>query len=169
MKAKILITALFLILVAPLISQDEGIQEGVVHKQFESDNPPVSIQVASGDKTGVILNGAFVTDGTDVEDPSEINWIKYSDADDLYFWVNFTALFTTKVRFHLLISGPEFYSYTSQNWIDAKYKTSSYWYKWGNKSEFLSKKGVYKLIIIAEQEKAYGGENCVATCTFRVY
>jgi hypothetical protein len=169
MKSGIFVTILVLILVAPLMAQDEGIQEGVIHKQFESDNPPVSIQVASGDKTGVILNAAFVTDGSDVEEPSDLNWIKYSDIDSLYFFVNFTALFTTKVRFHLLISGPEFYSYTSQNWIDARYKTSSYWYKWGNKSEFLSKKGVYKLIIIAEQEKPYGGENCIATCTFRVY
>lgn len=169
MKAKILIAVLVLILAAPLMAQDEGIQEGVIHKQFQSDNPQVSIQVASGDKTGVILNTAFVTDGMDVEDASELNWIKYSDVDSLYFFVNFTALYTTKVRFHLMISGPEFYSYTSQNWIDAKYKTSSYWYKWGHKSEFLSTKGVYKLIIIAEQEKPYGGESCVATCTFRVY
>ena len=52
MKFRFFVAILVLILVAPLIAQDEGIQEGVIHKQFQDDNPPVSIQVAKGDKTG---------------------------------------------------------------------------------------------------------------------
>ena len=153
----------------PSSAQEDVIKEGVIHKQFQNDGSPISIQVTKGDKTGVVLMTSWVTDGVKGASPTEVNWIKYSDVDNLYFFVNFTALYSTQVRFRLLISGPEFYEYTSQNWIPATYKTSSYWYKWGKKSEFFKAKGVYKLVIIAEQEKAYGGENCVASCTFRVY
>ena len=169
MKSKILGTVLILILVAPLMSQDEGFGEGVFHKQLQSDIPQISTMVAGVDKTGVILNHTWVTDFKGAVDPTELNWIKYANVDNLYFFVNFTALFSTKVRFHLFISGPEFYSYTSQNWISASYKKSSYWYKWGPKAEFFKKKGEYKLVIIAEQEKPLGGTNCVAVTTFRVY
>jgi len=168
-KIKVLILVLTLVLSTPLLIQSEVIQEGFFHVQIENDDPMMSIQVAKGDKTGVILTTAWVTDSLEGADPRSVNWIKYSEVNNLYFFVNFTALYSTKVRFRLLISGPEFYSYTSQNWLEAKYKTSSYWYKWGEKSEFFKTKGEYKVIIIAEQEKPYGGENCLASCTIRVY
>jgi hypothetical protein len=62
MKPGIFVAVLVLILVAPFMAQGEGTREGVIHKTFQSDNPPVSIQAAKGDKTGVILNTAWATD-----------------------------------------------------------------------------------------------------------
>ena len=161
--------SLILILAVSSATQEVVLKEGVIHKQFEEGEFPMTIQVAKGDRTGAILMTAWVTTGVQGTSPTGVNWIKYSDVDNLYFFVNFTALYSTKVRFRLIITGPEFYEYTSQNWIPATYKTCSYWYKWGKKSEFFKSKGVYKMVMIAEQEKAYGGEDCVATCTFRVY
>ncbi len=158
-------------LTAPLMAQD-GVKEGVIHKQIQADNPFCSIQVAKGDKTGAMLNSVYVLPdvGTGNYDPEQgFNWIDYSGVDEIFFFCNYTALFTTKVRFRLVITGPEFFSRTSDNWYNAKYKTNSFYYVNGPKASFFSKSGEYKVIFYVEQQKPLGGSQCVASCTIRVY
>ncbi len=170
MKIKALAVLLSLILIVPLAGQDKGFRTGVIHKEMQPEDPLFSIQVAKGDKTGAMLSSVFVYadwEGSDI-DPSAVNWIKYSDTTELYFFVNYTALFTTKVRFHLIITGPEYFTW-SGDWEDARYKWNSLYWVNGNKSAFFKTKGEYKVIFAAEMQKALGGAECFASCTIRIY
>ena len=170
MKIKALVIFLSLILIIPLVGQDKGIRTGVMHKEIQPVDPLYSIQVVKGDKTGAMLSSVFVYADWEEDDidPTAVNWIKYSDATELYFFVNYTALFTTKVRFHLIITGPEYFTW-SGDWEDARYKWNSLYWVNGNKSVFFTTKGEYKVIFAAEMQKALGGAECLASCTIRVY
>ena len=155
----------------PAAAQDE-VMESVTHRGSTIDEPAFQIQVAKGDKIGVMLSSAWALPDVDPSESygeTDVNWIDYSDTDNINFFVNYTALFTTKVRFRLIVTGPEFYMWTSSSWHDAKYKTNSIYTVWGQKSVFFSTPGEYKVIFIAEQQKPYGGSECVASCTIRVY
>ena len=102
-------------------------------------------------------------------DDIEVNWVKLSEAEEISFLVNYTALFTTKVRFRLIITGPTFYMRTSDHWYDAKYRTGSMYGVGGFMNNFNFTRGEYTVIFIAEQQKPFGGSECVASTTFRVY
>ena len=170
MKIKALAILLILILIIPLVGQDKSIRTGVIHKEMQPDAPLYSIQVAKSDKTGAMLSSVFAyADWEEGDiDPTAVNWIKYSDADELYFFVNYTALYTTKVRVHLIITGPEYFTW-SGDWEDARYKWNSLYWVNADKSVFLKTKGEYRVIFAAEMQKALGGAECLAACTIRIY
>ena len=170
MKDLVILTAVIILLVIPALAQD-SVKEGVIHKQMDGGDPGFSIQIAKGDKIGAMLSSVWaLPDPVEGQiEENEVNWIKYDTAKTLFFYCQYTAQYTTKVRFRLIITGPEFYSRTSNTWHDAKYNTNSSYYVYGPKLEFFNTKGVYKIIFIAEQQKPYGGSECVASATIRVY
>lgn len=170
MKKLIVLTAVLMIFVYPIAAQDT-VKEDVIHKQMEEDDPGFAIQIAKGDKIGAMLTSVWaIADPVEGEiEPNDVNWIKYDSAKNLFFYCQYTAQYTTKVRFRLVITGPEFYSRTSTSWRDAKYKTNSTYYVYGPKLEFFKTKGFYNVVFYVEHQKPYGGTQCVASATIRVY
>jgi len=169
MRKKILGIFLVLLLVSPIMPQNEGIKEGLIYSPWSEELPLASVQLTKGEKTGVMLSSAFVMADADINaiDATAMNWIDYSKATDLYFNVNHTAQYNTQIRFHLMIAGPEFFYWVS-DWYQIKYKSNYVWYLWGDKAYFLKKTGHYKLVIVAEQKGITGGSECVSSCTFKV-
>lgn len=174
MKFKGLMIVLALLLAAPLAAQD-GVYEWVTHKAMGEDTPGFNTQIVKGEKMGAVLTSCWVVadyDESQTVDDIDINWVD-SNAEDIVFLVNYTAIFTTNVRFRLIITGPTFYMRTSDNWYIAKYKTnSSYGVGFdmtASHTTFRLAKGEYTVAFIAEQQKPYGGTELVATTTFRVY
>ena len=169
MRTKILGVFLVLLLVSPVIPQDEDIKEALIYSHGSEELPLPSIQLTKGEKTGVMLSSAFVVADQDINDidATLMNWIEYSKTTNIYVNVNYTAQYNTQVRFWVMITGPEFFIWTS-DWIQIKYKSNYIWYLWGEKSNFLNKSGHYKLVVVAEQKGITGGSECVSSCTFKV-
>jgi hypothetical protein len=171
MKLRFTAVLLGVLLVLPLALQAQ-VEEWVTHKPMGENDPGFSVQIAGGDKVGAQLQAAWAIPDFDEEmevDDLDVNWINWAKTDYVNFIVNYTAQFSTKVRFRLIITGPDFYMRTSDHWYPAKYKTSSSYGVSGPKENFFQTKGVYTVIFIAEQQKAFGGTECVATCKVRVF
>jgi len=172
-KYKSLILVLVLFLSAPLAAQD-GVYEWVTHKPMGKDTPGFNIQIAKGEKVGAVLTSCWAISDYDESQPVneiDINWVDLN-AEDVVFLVNYTALYSTKVRFRMIITGPTFYMRTSNNWHDAKYKTNSLYavgFDQTSHNALSLKKGEYTVAFIAELQKPFGGSECVASTTFRVY
>ena len=84
----------------------------------------------------------------------------------LTFHIEYTALFTTKVRWTLICTGPYYYTYTT-GWYTAN--ANSYdWLKLTLNGLSAWKKGTYSMIWIAEQKILGGGDDCIATSVFKL-
>ena len=75
---------------------------------------------------------------------------------NVFFFVNYTAQYTTNVRFRLVVTGPEFYMRTSETWYGAKYKTNSLYYVYGPKSDFFKTKVLIHSHLHSRATKALG-------------
>ena len=159
------------LLTATMFAQDE-VGEAVIHRSMDGDESLMQVQIAKGDKQGAMLSSCWAISDFNENlgfDDVEVNWINLANTSSVFFFVNYTAQYTTNVRFRMVVTGPEFYMRTSETWYGAKYKTNSLYYVYGPKSNFFKTKGEYTVIFIAEQQKPYGGSDLVASCKIRVY
>jgi len=171
MKIKSLALVLTVLLIVPLFAQKntDQVYEGLIEKPIATDTmPDFTPQVMKGEKPGVIITSVFVMGDGEVEDLYDVNMIDYDTTTDVYFFVTYTAMWNTNVKFHFVITGPQYYSYTTSTY-KPRYNNKSYVYLYGGKKNFFTKKGLYKLIVYAEQMSPFGGEAIVGTCNFRVY
>lgn len=171
MKFKSLILVLVCLLVIPVIGDDNSqlINEGVIEKPLETVTlPDFTPQVMKGEKPGVLITSVFVLSDGEIEDFYDVNMVNYSATNEVYLFVTYTAVWNTNVKFHFIITGPQYFTYTTSVY-KPRYNTRSYVYVYGAKNSFFTKKGIYKLIVYAEQMAPFGGEAIVGTCNFRVY
>lgn len=170
MKHKCLVFVAVCLLLSPVFGDNsQQVFEGYVAKPMEiAPQPDFYSQVLKGEKPGVIVTNAFTISDGEPEDYYDVNMIHYATTKEIYFFATFTVMWKTNMRLHFIITGPEYYTYTTEV-LKPKYNYRYYYYVYGNKSVFFSKKGIYKLIVYAEQIAPFGGETVVATSTFRVY
>lgn len=171
MKIKSLALVLTVLLIVPLFGQKkaEQIYEGMIEKPIETATmPDFTPQVMKGEKPGVLITSVFALADGSVDDFYDVNMINYASTTDIYFFVTYTAMWNTDVKFHFVITGPQYFTYTTDIY-KPRYNTKSYVYVYGAKNAFFTKKGIYKLIVYAEQMAPFGGESIVCSCNIRVY
>ncbi|MGB2908832.1 MAG: hypothetical protein WBB73_17175, partial [Candidatus Aminicenantaceae bacterium] len=138
---------------------------------FLLDSGLMSVNVPKQDKARVVLLATSIW-VYDASSESEMMQHVFNLNDDgATIYVDFSAILNTKVRFHVIFAGPEYYVYDDEFWFPAKYKTSDYFEENVYWVEILPsewKKGTYKLVIIAEQETVGSGAESVFECTFRI-
>jgi len=85
----------------------------------------------------------------------------------LTFYIEYTALFNTKIRFTLICTGPYYFKYTTTSWFQAT--VNSYdWLKLTLMGLSKWKKGTYTAIWIVEQQILGGGDDCISTNVFKL-
>lgn len=144
-----------------VIQENMGLKQIMGARDFFSDEPLLSTQATQGDRSRILMLTSYVTDET-----GEImHCLDLLSTNTISFFVEFTTIFNTDVRFHFIWTGPEFYSY-STDWYEAKYN-EYYYFSVDTTTEW--KKGVYKLVIIAEQWTRGGGAHAVHECNLKFY
>ncbi len=147
-----------------------GIQPG---KAFPVETGLMSVQVPKQDKARVVLLAASVW-AYEASDDSYgmLHVIPRDEVDEVDIYVDFSAVLNTRVKFHTILAGPEYYVIDDDNWYNAKYKTSDYVEENTYYVTLLVptewKKGTYKVIFIAEQETTGSGADSVIECVFRL-
>ena len=137
------------------ISEKLGLKN--IFNRSEPDlDPFAGVQVAQGDKPRIMMLSSYVTNAE-----GEISQcLELASTDFITFWIDFTSLWKTDVKFHFIWTGPEFY-YHETEWYDAR--ANEYYYL-ALDTNTNWRKGIYKLIIIAEQgEKASGASAVIET------
>ena len=164
MKRSFFLLALSFLLVASVSGQYQDKVIGVhtkVKLVMEDQEFEVYAQVAQGDKPGTQMLACYTMDAE--EDQWQI--IKLSENERIFWVIEYTAVYSTDVRFHFIMNGPEFFQYLTE-WTPSKYKnyhvtileTNNDWIK-----------GTYTLTVIAEQEKNRAGSESIGTCRVRFY
>jgi hypothetical protein len=165
--------AICLLLIGALGAQDQPeenpkvIQENLTLKRILGpqniwqDDTLFSTQATQGDRSRILMLTSYVTDDTgeimQCLDLLATEWIS--------FFVEFTTIFNTDVRFHFIWTGPEFY-YHVTDWYEARYN-EYYYFSVDTNTDW--KKGVYKLVIMAEQWTKGGGAHSVHECNIKFY
>jgi len=169
MKKTLVFFIMFLLVVPVLvISQNRAAAKDkvirTVHgtRQVLADEGLAGIQAKKGDKARALLLSATT-------------WGKWPGEDDPWmsqviplaevFYADFTAVANTKVKFHFIFTGPEFWTYTDDEWYDAKSNVYDFF---GLITNTDWKKGTYTLVIVAEPQTLSSGAECVAVCVFRI-
>lgn len=165
---------LMFLLVVPVFVLSQN-QAAAVHKvkrtthgtrQVLADGELAGIQAKKGDKARALLLSATAWAlFTGETDPFISQVINLAEVDELQFYVDFTAVANTKVKFYFIFTGPEFWSYTDDEWYDAKSNSYDFF---GLITTTDWKKGTYTLVVVAEQESLGSGAECVAMCVFRL-
>jgi hypothetical protein len=164
MKGKAVFLFLCFLLVVSVSAQNQD-KVIAIHTEvkavFEDGQPEVYAQVAKGDKPGVQMMTCYTADETGVQ------WqmIDLSENSEIYWVIEYTAVFNTNVRFYFIINGPEFYEVVTE-WTQAKYK-NYYLTTLQTNNNWL--KGTYTVTVIAEQNKTFSGAESVGTCRVRFY
>lgn len=164
----ILVMMVLLVFSGVLRAQDKpkGIQERLgakefIDKPFELDDPYAAVGAISGDKPRLIMLSSYITD-----DAGEISQcLRLSSTDLISFYVDFVSLKTTDVKFHFIWTGPEFYYYETE-WYEAV-KDEYYYLAVDTYPDW--RRGIYKLIIVAEQGDTASGASCVIECVMQFY
>ena len=128
---------------------------------IEDNQPEMYAQVLKGDKPGVQMMTCY----TAGEDGIQWQMIDLSENSEIYWVVEYTAVFNTNVRFHFIISGPEFYQFYTP-WYQANYR-NYYMTVADTNNNWL--KGTYTVTVIAEQAKTFSGAEIISTCRVRFY
>jgi len=161
MKLKLFVVVLTLMLIVPTLAQEKVIGEKCgVKKILDLDEEAASIQLLS-DKAKVVTLTSYLWD----ENYNQVNLIKLSENNEIYFFIDYYVTKATDVRFHYYWTGPEYYELTS-DWYSSKRATGYYHYFYTNNNW---QKGIYTLTVIAEQGSNASGGECVSTCRFRFY
>jgi len=94
------------------------------------------------------------------------NNIRLSQIEELRFDFDWTANISTRVKFHLIWTGPQFQE-EETGWKQAYYGI----YGWNiyESSPYYWKKGIYKFIVIAEPQTSSSGAESTVECVFRLY
>ena len=182
MYRKILPVFLGILLIAPAFVQPQiarmdakakTIQTGIrPGKAFVTEEPLLSTQALKADKARVILLGTSIFVYFNSLDAWEMQHIiPANQSDAMEIDVDFSAVLNTRVKFHVIFSGPEYYVYDDEDWYPAKYKTADYleqnvFFIQIDPNEWV--KGTYKLVVVAEQETLGSGAESVIECLFRI-
>jgi hypothetical protein len=164
MKGKTILLFLCFLLVVSVSAQNQDKVIGIqteVKAVIEDGQPEVYAQVAGGDKPGVQILTCYTAD----EMGDQWQMIDLSENSDIYWVVEYTAVFNTDVRFYFIINGPEFYQVYTE-WFPAKYK-SYYLTTLITNNNWL--KGTYNVTVVAEQRKARSGAESIGSCLVRLY
>lgn len=161
MKKNLAILTLMLFLVIPITSQDKDFSESFTIKKVIDDTEQTMFTQGAKDRARILLLTSYITD-----DKGEImQMFDLSEAERIFYHIEYLALLNTDVRFHFIWTGPEFHEYTT-DWYPAK--TNVY-----NQVSVDTccgwEKGVYTLTIIAEQKLNGSGAECVTTNRYRLY
>jgi hypothetical protein len=177
-KGFLIILAILLIAPSLVTAQDfdakpeKTIKTGVrPGKAYPMDTGLMSIQVPKQDKARVVLMASSVWVYDEASDSEAMQHIFPQNSDGAIIYVDYSAVLNTKVRFHVIFAGPEYYVYDDEEWFPAKYNTSDYFENniyWVTFLPSEWKKGTYKLVIIAEQETLGSGAESVIECIFRI-
>lgn len=161
-KAVFLFLCFLLVISASAQYQDKVIS---VHTEVkavvEDGQPEVYAQVVKGDKPGVQMMTCY----TAGEDGIQWQMIDLSENSEIYWVIEYTAVFNTDVRFHFTINGPEFFQFYT-DWYEAKYK-SYYMTAVVTNNNWL--KGTYTVNVTAEQRKSFSGAESFGSCRARFY
>lgn len=166
---KVAVLTLCLLAIGFLNAQDvgKGIKETLGTKksmksdEATSDQFSAAVQAPQKDKPRVLLLTSYVTD-----DYGEImQCLKLNSTETISFWIEFTALVATDVKFHFIWTGPEFYWHET-DWYSVKFN-DYYYLSVDTNTDWL--KGTYKLIIIAEQGVKGSGTQAMTECNLRLY
>ncbi len=171
---KVAVLYLVLLLVLPVIavSETQTAAKGKVirtehgTKQILAGEELAGIQAIKGDKARALMLAAttwalFTGDET----PWMSQVVSLAEVDELQFYVDYTAVAITKVKFHFIFTGPEFWTYTDDEWYDARALSYDFY---GVITNTDWKKGTYTLVVVAEPQTVSSGAECVATCIFRL-
>ena len=142
------------------IQERLGIKE-MINKPFQFDDPYAVVEASSGDKPRVIMLSSYITN--DVGEISQC--LELSSTDIISFYVDFMSLKTTDVKFHFIWTGPEFY-YFETDWYEA-IRDEYYYLAVDTYPDW--RRGIYKLIIVAEQGDSASGSSCVIECVMQFY
>ncbi len=164
MKGKVFLLFLSLLLIVSAFAQDQvkvtGEQCGI--KAIIDDGElMVYPQVVQGDKPGTQTLTCYSTD----EDLQVMQMIKLSQNNTIYWFIEYTAVYNTNVRFHYIWSGPEYFEYETDTY-EGKYQNYYYVYVSTNNNW---KKGTYTLTVIAENRSSKSGAETIGTCRVRLY
>ena len=177
-KGFLIILAILLIAPGLMTAQDfdaqpektikTGIRPG---KAYPIESGSMSVQALKQDKARVVLMGTSIfAHFLSIDEWYMQHIIPVNQVDILEIDVDFSAVLNTKIKFHIIFSGPEYYAYDDPDSYPAKYNTASYednifWVQI-DPSEW--KKGTYKIVVIAEQETVGSGAESVITCIYRI-
>jgi len=161
MKKNIAILSLVFFLVIPVVSQDKDFSESHTIKKIIDDSEQMMFTQGSKVRARILLLTSYITD-----DKGEImQMFDLSEAERIFYHIEYLALLNTDVRFHFIWTGPEFHQYTT-DW----YSTETNVYSTVSVDTCTGwKNGVYTLTIIAEQKLLGSGAECVSTNRYRLY
>jgi len=167
-KTLIPVVMVLLVFSGIITAQDKikGIQErlgskDMVNKPMQLDDPYAAVGASSGDKPRLIMLSSYITN-----DAGEISQcLNLNSTDLISFYVDFVSLKTTDVKFHFIWTGPEFYYYETE-WYEAV-RDEYYYLAVDTYPDW--RRGIYKLIIIAEQGDSASGASCVIECVMQFY
>jgi hypothetical protein len=145
-----------------------GVRPGVA---YPIDRGHMTVNVPKQDKARVVLLAASVWPYDAATDSEAMQHIFKQNVDAATIYVDFSAVLNTKVKFHVIFAGPEYFVYDEEEWLPAKYKSSDYFEDnvyWVSFIPSEWKKGTYKIVIIAEQETLGSGAESVFEFTFRI-
>lgn len=164
MKGKVCLLFLSLLLIFSVFAQSQSKVTGEecgIKAIIDDDEPMMYPMVSQGDKPGIQTLTCYTTD----EDGQVMQMIRLSQTNTIYWFIEYTAVFNTNVRFHYIWSGPEFFEYETSSY-EGKYKSYYYVYVSTNNNW---KVGTYTLTVIAENVGAKSGAETIGTCRVRLY
>lgn len=170
MKIRFILSVLCVLLFSSVFGQEKAYREGWAEKPFTAGEPVlvppgVPDRAVAGEKEKISILSCYVLDQNNSQ-PS-FNWIQLSAVTGINIQVYFTALATTTVRFHFLVTGPEFHYFTT-SFGPVNYGKATWAWVTTPKSTWL-KKGLYKLVVIAEPKTEASGAGCAAEAMFRIF
>jgi hypothetical protein len=169
LKKTLILGGVFLLFFSGILTAQnntKGLQErlgvkDMLNKPFEFDDPYTGIEAIRGDKSRLIMLSSYITNG----DGEISQCLELSSTNLISFYVDFMALQTTDVKFHFIWTGPEFYYYET-DWYEA-IKDEYYYLAVDTYPDW--RRGIYKLIIVAELGDTASGATCVIECVMQFY
>lgn len=158
MKFRILILFVGILLVGTAVSKDVEVTTQLNEKGFFPSDQYVTDQSARRNFLAVATCGYPVVDGM-VE-----TVITRGDSDLIRHTLEYYSDANKNIRIYIMITGPEFASYTSDK---QSVKSNTYYYWWINWNDTW-KTGVYKVTFVIEVIGGKGGSTLVETYSFVV-
>ena len=167
MKIKILVVAMILLLAATGMAEDKIIRrdwgiKAVKKAEGAFEEPSMNSQSLLRERPRVVLLATYIADDTG----TQYNSLNLASTAEIIFYVDYIVIYNTSVKLHFTMTGPEFYEAWTENWMPAQYN-NYYYYELVTNTNWL--KGIYKLIVTAEQKTVGSGAECVAECVFELY
>lgn len=155
---------LLFVLVIPAVSADNPtmyVNMGI--KKVITDTDYVMPNALQRDRPRVVLFTTYVTDETG----EVMQYASTALSAELNFFIEYCALFNTKVRFTFIWTGPTYRTHVTE-WYQANVN-NYYWLSVTEENPTSFLKGTYSLVVIAEQNLVGGGDDCVSRSVFKLY